>query len=98
MVKSRKQNNSLLDVVLVLSVALSVYFFYSVLVVLQDVRVNDVLGSPNSYAAWPGLVLAIYVFYKTESQSKKYISISVITLLTSGLLVWLFGATNAIAG
>lgn len=96
MSKSKKQvRNNKLDVALGLSVLLSLLFFYSVLRVLQDVRLNDMLGSPNSFAAWPSLALAIYVFLKSEVPSRKYISVAVITLLVSGSLTWLLGATAA---
>lgn len=94
MSKSKKHvNSNKLDVALVLSVLLSLLFFYSVLKVLQDVRLNDMLGSPNSFAAWPSLALAIYVFVKSDVPNRKYISVAVMTLLVSGFLTWLLGAT-----
>lgn len=96
MPQTKKQsNNNNLDFALAASVLLALFYFYGVLILLQDVRVSDILGSPNSLVALPSLILAVFVFVKSNASSRKYIAIAVITLLLSAFLAWLLGATSA---
>jgi len=95
MTKNNKKNDNTVNLVLAVSVALAAYFLYHLLQLLQNVKINSIVGSPASYAAFPSAALAIFVLMKATTNKQRYISIIVLTVLVTGFLVWLFGATGA---
>lgn len=92
---AKKKNSKALDLILLLSVLLGLYFVYVLFGVLQDVRLNDIQGAPSTFAAVPSGLLAFYVFIITKDSFRKYVSLVVLTVLVFGNLVWFFGATSA---
>jgi hypothetical protein len=87
-------DNQLVEVALIISVLLAGWFFYDLLRLLQDLKQFDILGSPNSFAAWPSGLLALYIFIKDKRPGVHYVAVATLTVILSGFLVWLFGATG----
>ncbi len=80
---------------LLVSAVLAIVFFQHILVVAQDVRQSDILGSPNSFAGWPSALLAVYVFFAGKRLRYKFAAVIILTVLLAGTLFWLFGLTSA---
>lgn len=95
MTKNNKKNDNTVNLVLAVSITLAAYFLYHLLQLLQNVKINSIVGSPASYAALPSAALAIFVLMKATTNKQRYISIVVLTVLVTGFLVWFFGATGA---
>lgn len=92
---SKSTDNNLIPLLLGFSVVTTLFFLYRIFVLVQDLR-QDIQGAPNSYAFWPALAAALYVYSSTKEYRYKHIAIVLVTTLVVGMLVWLFGVTKLV--
>ena len=93
--KKQQNNENIVSLALIISILLVAYFLIHLLQLLQNVKVNGIVGSPSTYAAVPGGLLALYVLAKSRNRSQKYLAVIVLSVIFTGVIVWLFGATGA---
>lgn len=77
------------------STVLAALVLFKTFEIVQNLKQNF-QGSPNSYALWPALALAIYAFVVTKDTKVKYASVAVLAVLVTCILIWLFGVTGAV--
>lgn len=77
------------------SVVLTAWFILSVFSVGQRQLSGTGLGTPNVYAAWAALLLSAFAWVNTKNSGVKHILTSTFVALTTALLIWIFGMTDA---
>lgn len=77
------------------SVVLTAWFIFSVFAVGQRQLSGAGLGTPNVYAAWAALLLSAFSWVNSKNEGVRHVLISTFVALTTALLIWLFGMTDA---
>ena len=94
--KKDNSNDSMAAVAVAASAALTALVLLRTFELVQDLRYGF-QGAPNSYAFWPALVLAIFAFATAKETKVKYVAIAVIAVLTTSIMVWLFGVAGTVS-
>lgn len=82
------------NVLLALSVLLTLQFVYNICWAAQQYAFYSVENGMKNYNAVVAIILAAYVWKKSEKTYQRYIIVGIVTAIALGYVVWLLGETG----